>query len=493
MNNSQLNQTPNTILKVVPPQATKKELPQQPQTPDPQKEEKISSKKSFNGLKTMGAIAVVIGIIGFIPIPNYVTGQTKITSRTKARQLLAMPVSGRVKVHVQTNEKIQPGQKIAEIQSDDLDNQLIEAERELERAKMGVNSAQQQFIVAQTRLNAAQNKEAIARNRSHRQLTEINNRSSHPQIQRIEREKEMIPQEIAAIEADIAGIQAEIMGLREQLNSAVQTVDAYESLELDGAIRSKDLWDARSQKAALTAQIQQRESLIDAKHHQIQQKNSLIAAKSEQGNEASKQMGDTLYTYEDDLAQIRAQTQTAQQELEASAAEVQAQQQLVAKWEASFKQLHQQREKLKLVADVAGTVTTRDLDLKQNKRLEAGEEILSVVDLKQLTAEVKIRQEDKDLVASGAAVKFYRQGGTTRYAAIVQDEGISPVIQTEETQQKPMLNVRILINNEDRLLLPGVGGYAHIQTPKLRVYQKVGHEFNKLFNLGKYFPWLSGN
>ncbi|MBE9118568.1 HlyD family efflux transporter periplasmic adaptor subunit [Lusitaniella coriacea LEGE 07157] len=495
MTNPQLNpsSSPNTILKVVPPQQQKKESPKQPEKLAPPKEENPPQKKSFNGLKTMGAIAVAVGIIGFIPIPNYVTGETKITSRTKARQLIAMPASGRVKIYVQTNEKIQPGQKIAEIQSDDLDNQLTEAERELERAKMGVNAAQQQFIVAQTRLNAAQNNEAIARNRTHRQLTEINNRSSHPQIRRIEREKEMIPQEIAAIEADIAGVEAEIIGLREQLNSATEKVSSYESLELNGAVPRFDLLDARSQKAALTAQIQQRESFIAAKHHQIQQKNSLMAAKSEQGNEASKKMGDTLYNYEDDFAQIRAQTQTAAQELEASAAEVQAQQQLVAKWEASFKQLRQQREKLKLVAEVAGTVTSRDLDLKQNKRLEVGEEILRVVDLKQLTAEVKIRQEDKDLVESGAAVKFYRQGGTSRYAAIVQDEGISPVVQTEEKQQKPMLNVRILIDNEDRLLLPGIGGYAHIQTPKLRVYQKVGHEFNKLFNLGKYFPWLSGN
>ncbi|MDY7016342.1 MAG: HlyD family efflux transporter periplasmic adaptor subunit, partial [Cyanobacteriota bacterium] len=431
----------------------------------PQKEaEKFPQKTPLRGLITVGAIALAVGTIGFIPIPNYVTGQTEITSRTNARQLLTMPVSGRVKIHVRTNQQIQPNQLVAEIQSDELDNQLTEAERELERAKLGVNSARQQLIVSQARLNATQNNEAIARNRTNRQLTDASNSTSHPQIQRLEREKEIIPNEIAAIEADITGIEAEIIGLREQVTSAAQTVNAYESLQVDGAIRRKDLWDARAQQAALEAQIQQRESLIEAKRRQIQQKHSQIAAKSEQINEADKQMGDLLYNYEDDLAQTRSQTQTAQQELEAAATEVQAQQQLVQKWETHLQQLHQQREKLRIFAGTAGTVITPDLDLKNNTRWEAGQEILSVVDLEQLTAEVQIRQEDKDLVEPGAGVKFYRQGGTIRYAASVQDEGISPVVRTEENQQKPMLKVRILIDNKDRLLLPGVKGYAHIQT-----------------------------
>lgn len=214
-----------------------------------------------------------------------------------------------------------------------------------------------------------------------------------------------------------------------------------------------------------------------------------MAAKSEQINETSKEMGDALYNDEDDWSRARSQTQTARQELEAAVTDVRSQQQLVAKWEASWQQLRQQREKLKVVAQTAGTVTTPDLDLKHNARLEAGQEILSVVALEQLTAEVQIRQEDKEFVKSGAEVKFYRQGGTIRYAAIVEDRGIAPAMQTEENRQKPMLKVRIVIENQDRLLLPGMDGYAHIQSRKFRLYEKVAHEFNKLFNFGKYFPW----
>jgi multidrug resistance efflux pump len=498
---------PNRAFKIVPPQKatprneppsfnakTTESLAQKEnivkQNSQPETSPKQEPKNRLRSLATLGAIVLTVGAISCIPIPNYVTGQTEITSRTKARELFTMPVSGRVKINVLPNQQIQPGQLIAEIQSDELDNQLAEAERELERAKLNVNSAQQQLIVAQSRLSATQNNEQIARERTQRQLTEISTRSSHPQIQRLEREQEVVPEEMAALEADIRGIEAEILGLQKQVDAATKTVNAYESLQGDGAIRSQDLWEAQAQKAVLEAHIQQRHSLIEAKRRQIQQKHSLIAAKSEQINEAGKQMNDTLYNYEDELARGRSQTQTAQQELEAAATDVRSQQQLVHKWEASLQQLYQQRAKLKLVAKTAGTVTTSDLDLKQNQRLEAGEEILSVVDLQQLTAEVKIRQEDKDLVTPGAEVKFYRQGGTIRYSAVVQNEGISPTIQIEEHQQKPMLNVRILIDNNDRLLLPGMNGYAHIQTPPLRLYQKAGHEFNKLFNLGKYFPWL---
>jgi hypothetical protein len=95
------------------------------------------------------------------------------------------------------------------------------------------------------------------------------------------------------------------------------------------------------------------------------------------------------------------------------------------------------------------------------------------------------------LVQRVAVVGFYQTGDATRHAAIVQDEGISPVAIAAKDQRKPMLSVRILIDNEDRLLLPGVDGYAHIQTQKLRLDEKIAHEFNELFNLGKYCPWLS--
>jgi len=57
------------------------------------------------------------------------------------------------------------------------------------------------------------------------------------------------------------------------------------------------------------------------------------------------------------------------------------------------------------------------------------------------------------------------------------------VIKSNELEQNSVLPIRITIDNDDRQLLPGLKGVAHIQTPKLRVYQKISREVLKLF------PW----
>ncbi|MDY6785307.1 MAG: HlyD family efflux transporter periplasmic adaptor subunit, partial [Cyanobacteriota bacterium] len=226
---------------------------------------------------------------------------------------------------------------------------------------------------------------------------------------------------------------------------------------------------------------------------QIEQQRSLGAAKGAQMEEVRGQLGEVTDTDADELGRVAAATATARVEVEAAVAQISSQRQLASKWEDDVEQLLVQREKLKLVARTAGTAVTPDLDLLDGTRLEAGVEVLSVVDLGQLTARARIRQEDRDLVESAAKVRFYRQGDGQPYWAAVSDSSVVPVVQVSERQQKPMVEVRMEIDNRQRLLLPGMEGYAHIQTRKLRVYQKVGREFNKLLNWGKYVPWLEGD
>ena len=439
--------------------------------------------------------ATIFGLIGIasIPLPHYVTGEAKIISRNDARQRWTMPASGQVKIYVQTNEKIQPGKLIAEIQSDTLDNQLAEAERELQRAQQGVREANQELMLAEARLSAANRYEEIARDRTQRSSQELKFSSSLPQMQRLEREREVFSSEIAAVEASIAGIEAEITGLQGELSTINKIVTSYESLQSEGAIRKEELWKAQGKQAALRGQIEQRKNAIAAQRSQIQEQQSLRAAHTAQMGEANQQLSNTLDTDADELKQVITQTMMAQVEVATAVDKISSRKQLVEKWERDIEKLQRQREKLQLRAQKTGTVITHDLDLRDGRTLEVGEEILEVVDLKQLTAEVKIRQEDKDLVNTLAKVRFYRQGDRQSYSAEVEYSSILPVVQTEENQQQPMVKVRIAIDNPEGLLLPGVEGYAHIRCPNLRVYQKVGGEFNKLFNFGKYLPWIAGN
>jgi hypothetical protein len=111
-----------------------------------------------------------------------------------------------------------------------------------------------------------------------------------------------------------------------------------------------------------------------------------------------------------------------------------------------------------------------------------GREILSVVNLSNLTGLVEIKQEEIDLIDQTLPVTFKpRQATVNQYQAKIAD--IQPVIQSDESGQNSVLQIRITIENDDRQLQPGLEGVAHIETPKLRVYQKISREVLKLF------PW----
>jgi len=484
----------NQVLKLVPPQAKPPgQLPQKPAeetstpTPSPQKVAASPWKK----WAIIGAVALGIGGISLIPLPNFVTGDAEMTSREDERQAITMPRSGRVNIQVKTRDPIAMGDVIAKVESDELNNQITQAEQSLEQANVSLNAAQQDLFLAQSRLQAAQTNERNARDRVNRKRDDLVNIAVSPQAQQIQQEMAAMREEIQGIEIEIVAIQADILGLTSQYTDAIEKVKAYQIPVQQGAISPRRLSEAEVDRDMLAAGIQQKEEMINLKQSQIAQKQSLIAAKSEQINQVGKQFQDTAYRYQDDLTQAIAQTQTAQQEVEAATTKIQSQQQVITKLNHDLAQLKQQEEKLTIKAETSGVIITPDLDLKQNKHLNSGEEILDIVKLTDLEAEVKIHPEDRYLVEEGATVHVYLQGNTDPYTATV--ENIDSMARLSEQNQKPMLTVQILIENEAEEFLLQETGYAHIKTDNLRVYQKVSHEFNKLVNVRKYVPWLTVN
>ncbi|MFP4297378.1 MAG: HlyD family efflux transporter periplasmic adaptor subunit [Spirulinaceae cyanobacterium] len=482
----------NQVLKLVPPQGLPPgQLPQQPTeeistpTPTPQKAPTSPWKK----WAIIGTVALGIGGISLIPMPNFVTGDAEITSREDERQAITMPRSGRVEIKVKTRQPIAVGDIIAEVESDELNSQITQAEQSLEQTKVSLNAAQQDLFLAQSRLQAAETNERNARDRVNRKRDELTNITISPQAQQIQQEIAAMREEIQGVEVEILAIQADKGSLEAQLASVNRKLALYRPAA--EGIPQTVLINTETELLTVQSAMTQKDAQVETKRRQIQQKQSLIAAKSEQINQVSKQLQDTVYSYQDDLTQAIAQTRTAQQEVQAATTKIQSQQQVIVKLNQDLAKLQQQKSKLQIKAETSGVVTTPDLDLKQNKHLNSGEEILDIVKLTDLEAEVKIHPEDRYLVKEGAQVSVELQGSSEPYTATV--ESIDPMARLSEQNQKPMLTVQILIENEAKEFLLQETGYAHIKTENLRVYQKVSHEFNKLVNIRKYFPWLTMN
>lgn len=520
-------------LRVVPPN---RKVPEQaaPQTPpaarppaapkprDKDVAPKKKSASSFGKWLMLGFLVMGACGIGYMPVTNYVTGEAEITSKTNARQRFTMPLAGTVQILVESNELVKPGETIALVISPELEKQIAETERLWQQAQGALRAAEQKLIIAETRLDAARSEEAISLKRAEKKRQEIEAVAygdGLPKSRQIEHEIEAMNNEIAgigdemagtrerigAIESEIAAVENDIVGLREQLLIVESSLANRQELVDEGALAvdSPEMRGLRLQKADFQSQIQEQRNQIRAKERQIaqveneirsrdsliEQKYRQIDAKSEQILEVERQMEDALGDREDELEMRSAARRSAEKEVTAAAAEIQTQRQAIANWEAELQILQDQKQNLIVIAETQGTVLTDELDLKNNTRLEAGQEILSLVDLEKLTATVKIEQEDKNLVAVSQPVTFKsRTPDSPDYKATV--ESPASFVAPDTPGGKPMWTVQIKIDNVNRILLPGEKGYAHIKTGEMRMYQKAKHELDKLLDLDKYFPWL---
>jgi multidrug resistance efflux pump len=289
--------------------------------------------------------------------------------------------------------------------------------------------------------------------------------SMHPQLVNFKDKKEDLLLSIHREESAIAA-------LKEQINQKENQLAAHQE-----QINQKE-----SQLAAQREKIPQKQSQINYLENQQQQRDNIIAAKAEEIAEFQRLLEDEIADKEYELEQKRAARQSLQKEVEATAAAMMDKKQLVEQSLAEIERLEKEQQGLILKATTSGTVVSSDLDLLNNRNLKAGDEILSIVDLQQLTASVKVSQEDIDLVEPQMPVEFKpRDADIGSYSAKVLD--IPSVVKLDESGQNPVLTVTIGIDNQSDRLRPGLEGYAHIKTEEMRIYQKITREFLKLF------PW----
>ena len=400
--------------------------------------------------KWLMAGAIVLGLVGlgFIPITNYVTGETRITSTLKSRQLVTMPVAGTVRIPVDANDEVQPGDLVLQIYSDELDNQLAEATITLEQQKAALREAEKQLQLAQNRHREARAAAAISQQRAaqlNADMRGISQGTPPPLIQQLHQE--------------LRGLTTRFAKQKEQLAR-------YQSIVTEGAIALDAL-------TRLEIAIAETEMLIHSKREQIAAATKRVTEESAQQNADAFRMETGINSAAEQIS--AAQTAVANQKL------------LVKSQALKWQQLAAQKQRLTVTATTAGIVVTPDLGQLDGRYLPSGAEVMEIADLEQLTAKVQVLQEDASLIQRGDSVSFHARGDDTRpYNAEVKSKDIAAIVQANETRPRPTLQVNILIDNDEDRLRPGVQGYAHINTGKMRLYQKLRHEFLKLVPISKW-------
>jgi multidrug resistance efflux pump len=256
---------------------------------------------------------------------------------------------------------------------------------------------------------------------------------------------------------EIQQLKVERQRFQQQLEEVATNVARFEKLHQDEAVSRLRVEEQQSLYRNVQRDLDVNAERIELVQRQLRE-------------ETTRELGNVSYQ----VASVKA----SQMILEGNR-QMSAQKQAIATLEAHLQQLQSQRQALTLTATTSGTVITSDLDLLIGKEVRPENALLQIADLGQLTANVEIKEEDLTFVQKGAPVTFRpRQAKLESYDARVDD--ILYNVEVDETQQKRVATVRVIIDNPKEQLRPGSSGYAKIFSEWMPLYERVGREVLKL-------------
>ena len=442
-------------LKVVPP-AIQKAAPPVTQASPPITA--VKSTKSHQKLVILGAIVAGLGYVGFVPqFPHSVRGEANISSTYNARQDVTLNVAGVVKeIYVNPNEKVSKGQKLVVLESEEIENAIAKTKTELGQAQSGVQDSLRMVEDLQAKLTESRVREQTTQQEvsQHSQEAASINQNSLPQVQ--------------ALGSEITGLEKKRIQLQSNSNIIQQQIDRINTV---------------NQEAGELVIPQMRLDEFHREHNiisgEVAEITSQIASKKAQINRIEKDLQDKLRQVEAEFSAARAARKSVEESLQAANIVVIDRRRQVAELQTEVKRQEEKRKQLVLTASTTGTVITEDLDRLTNRFQPAGEKLLEIVDLSNLTVIAQIRQEDEKFIQKGDTVKFYKQGEIQPHTTKV--EYISSASHQEENQVKPVWIVRLSIkNNGDNLMKPGMTGYVSIETQPMTLFEKLKHEVLKV-------------
>lgn len=438
---------PKQRFRAVPPRTPRSNLPAQNPVPPKTSESpspETKPQRSNTGWWIMGSILLVLAVVSQIPARPNVRAEALLDFDPEARRLIYASEGKIVEViPISDDDIVVVNQPLLIIENKALDEEIESWYLRRLENKMEVETAEQNMLTAQTRLNSTQANIFMVQQRVDQLQTEINalnNGVSPP---------------------DIAGYERQIMNIEEQAVSMQTTIERYEKAR--EAIAEDQIEGLKRQKSAIVSQIGEFQSAKET---------------------VKRRLRDDLARGQEQLAQLQNNSQVAMQEYQAAQNAVNSRLPMEDAFDQKISELEDRREQEKvIVSPIAGKVITKDRSLLKGRVLQKGEELLEIADTKRLIAEIEVTQEDRDLVQEGADVKlnppeFSISPVETKITKIID------VIELDENLKKSMVTVKAEIDNTLGQLQPGAKMYARIESPeKITLGQQAWRQIVNLLKI----------
>ncbi len=524
---------PQSPLRVVPPtpDAPHQDANPAPSSPEPEAAEPAATAKpdtqnSRQGWLRVGAVVLVLGAVGFIPLENHVGADAEAQARKNQRQAVTMPSDGQPEFYHQSGDYVQAGEPVVRIIDLQLGDRIRDLQRTIQQQEGELRRSEIDLERAEQRLQSAKDEENQAYNRlaNHNQeLQALMVGPGLPASRQLDHERDSIERDIAGVGDEIRSLDAQIeelktqqltlenqasplrekitdlqarqeriTSLRSEVNPDSEVVAPYEphleNLRDQIFNYQQELLRVNGENRQITYQIQQLEHEKNRQRNRAQGRGSESLALVERQDDLIRQFQDERQSLQDQYEQQQNTRRTLDAEVNSARATVSNHQLELDALRHELQELEKRQDNNTFHADVSGVILTEDLDLQNRQYIQRSQEILSIVNVEQLDGVAYVSQGDRHLITEGQPLEFRVDGQANfRYPATI--ESISPHF-TEDGLQ-PVSKVTFTIDNPDNIPLIGAQGYVNIRTEDRNLYQKMHHQFSKLIDLPRYFPWLS--
>lgn len=473
-------------LKAVPPNQIKPSTQSAPKSREMPAQESIPvpEESGINWGRIVFLCAVVGG--GFwlsqLEVPVSVRGEAKLTALQNNIHPVYLKEPGRIdNFLVQHGDRVQAGETLAEVQSQDLKEEILAEQIKLQEEQAKLTSAEQKIGIlrsqeseAEQRVRAMQRQVDDAQEDVNRLLSS----SPPPEI-------EIINHEIASIDRDIQGLEPVIVSVEEEIQIHQDRLEKVSQAIDEGAISIEYQLNIETEIKRLERELETSKAKVgELESNQFSKKARIDAIR--------QNLERDLENVQDELRMEEERLETVRQELESAEQEKLAQAELVNMRQKAIAALQEQQDKNQtLKAEHEGIVFAENLSENKGKWLERHDQIMKVVKIDPLEATIFVDQADLDLLqplldAKSAEVKLKpRQPGYKPQTVKLSD--MEPVAQPDPSQTTKQVVLTATVDNSNEKELINGEFYAEIQVGSLPLYERVRREAIKVLKLRQYF------
>jgi membrane fusion protein YbhG len=430
-------------------------------------------------------VAVGVGVYFWVRRARTNDGHIDGSGTIEATQVSVAPkVAGRVvAIRAREGAKVSVGQVVAELDHEELDAQVAQAEAAVAAARARLAQAQSALSLqhAQTTAAVDQARAAAAASRTRvpqaERAAEVQASTVSAAIQQAQAQVDAATAQVKATDAGIRAAESAVRSAEAQLANVEADLARAEALYREGALSAQQRDGARTAVSAAMAQRDSARAQRDAAGAQRSAAESALA-QAHAALRTALANRQTVEIRQLDTAASRAQVDQAQAALRGAQAQtglveqrskdVDAARAAVAQTEAALRLVQTTRGNTIVRAPMAGVVVSRSVEV--GDLVTTGTPIVTVADLDRVFLRIFIAETDLARVKVGQPVRVTVDAFRNRvFPGTVEEisnraEFTPGNVQTREERVKLVFAVRVAMDNPEGLLKPGLPADAVIVT-----------------------------